>query len=607
MKTLINTLYSMNLTINERIAALRTHIAQENIQAFIIPSTDPHLSEYVAPHWQSREWISGFTGSAGTVVITAEEAGLWTDSRYFLQAARQIEGTEITLYKEMLPETPSIPAFLNSRLQEGDTVGIDGKMFSAKEVEHLQEALRKSGIHVKSVADPLQLLWKDRPAMPLSPAFIHDTQYAGRSFMEKLAAVRKEMDANGAESLLLSALDEIAWLLNIRGNDVHCNPVVVSYLLIEKNTVHYFIQPQKVTAELTSYFNVNGISVHTYEEIEDYLNHFPARSILADSAKTNYAIYSAINPQCRIIDGTSPVTLLKAIRNKQEIAGIHTAMQRDGVALVKFLKWLEDAVPTGRETEISIDKKLHAFRAAQPLYMGESFDTIAGYKEHGAIVHYEATPETDVTLKAEGFLLLDSGAQYLDGTTDITRTIALGNLTEEEKTDYTLILKGHIALATAVFPEGTRGAQLDVLARLPIWKQHMNYLHGTGHGVGHFLNVHEGPQSIRMNENPIPLQPGMVTSNEPGVYKAGSHGIRTENLLLTVPAGEGMFGNYLKFETITLCPICRKGIIKELLTAEEIEWLNEYHRVVYEKLSPDLDNDEKEWLKEACKPLIINR
>ena len=607
MKTLINTLYSMNLTINERIAALRTHIAQENIQAFIIPSTDPHLSEYVAPHWQSREWISGFTGSAGTVVITAEEAGLWTDSRYFLQAARQIEGTEITLYKEMLPETPSIPAFLNSRLQERDTAGIDGKMFSAKEVEHLQEALRKSGIHVKSVADPLQLLWKDRPAMPLSPAFIHDTQYAGRSFTEKLAAVRKEMDANGAESLLLSALDEIAWLLNIRGNDVHCNPVVVSYLLIEKNAVHYCIRPQKVTAELTSYFNVNGISVHIYEEIEDYLNHFPARSILADSAKTNYAIYSAINPQCRIIDGTSPVTLLKAIRNKQEIAGIHTAMQRDGVALVKFLKWLEDAVPTGRETEISIDKKLHAFRAAQPLYMGESFDTIAGYKEHGAIVHYEATPETDVTLKAEGFLLLDSGAQYLDGTTDITRTIALGNLTEEEKTDYTLILKGHIALATAVFPEGTRGAQLDVLARLPIWKQHMNYLHGTGHGVGHFLNVHEGPQSIRMNENPIPLQPGMVTSNEPGVYKAGSHGIRTENLLLTVPAGEGMFGNYLKFETITLCPICRKGIIKELLTAEEIEWLNEYHRVVYEKLSPDLDNDEKEWLKEACKPLIINR
>jgi Xaa-Pro aminopeptidase len=412
------------------------------------------------------------------------------------------------------------------------------------------------------------------------------------------------MEAAGADSLLLSALDEIAWLLNIRGNDVHCNPVVVSYLLIEKDKVNYFVQPQKVTPELAEYFSANGISVHPYEEIGHYLNSFNAHSILMNPAKTNYAIYSAIRPGCLIINGASPVALLKAIRNKQEIAGIHAAMQRDGVALVKFLKWLDEAVPAGKETEISVDKKLHTFRAAQPLYMGESFDTIAGYKEHGAIVHYEATPETDVTLKPEGFLLLDSGAQYLDGTTDITRTIALGPLTEEEKTDYTLILKGHIALAMAVFPEGTRGAQLDVLARMPIWKERMNYLHGTGHGVGHFLNVHEGPQSIRMNENPVALQPGMVTSNEPGVYKAGSHGIRTENLVLTVPAGEGMFGKYLKFETLTLCPICRKGIIKELLTAEEIGWLNDYHRTVYEKLSPDLNNDEREWLKEACKAVI---
>lgn len=594
----------MNSTINNRIAALRAHIAQEQIQAFIIPSTDPHLSEYVAPHWQSREWISGFTGSAGTVVVTAKDAGLWTDSRYFLQAARQLEGTCITLYKEMLPETPNIPEFLSAHLQEGDCVGIDGKMFSAEEVEHLQKELKKSGIRIKSIADPIQLLWTDRPAMPLAPAFVYDTKYAGMSFTEKLPAVRQAMEAAGADSLLLSALDEIAWLLNIRGNDVHCNPVVVSYLLIEKDKVNYFVQPQKVTPELTEYFNVNGISVHPYEEIGDYLNNFNAHSILMNPAKTNYAIYSAIRPGCLIINGASPVALLKAIRNKQEIAGIHAAMQRDGVALVKFLKWLDEAVPAGKETEISVDKKLHTFRAAQPLYMGESFDTIAGYKEHGAIVHYEATPETDVTLKSEGFLLLDSGAQYLDGTTDITRTIALGPLTEEEKTDYTLILKGHIALAMAVFPEGTRGAQLDVLARMPIWKERMNYLHGTGHGVGHFLNVHEGPQSIRMNENPVALQPGMVTSNEPGVYKAGSHGIRTENLVLTVPAGEGMFGKYLKFETLTLCPICRKGIIKELLTAEEIGWLNDYHRTVYEKLSPDLNNDEREWLKEACKAVI---
>lgn len=594
----------MNSTINNRIAALRAHIAQEQIQAFIIPSTDPHLSEYVAPHWQSREWISGFTGSAGTVVVTAKDAGLWTDSRYFLQAARQLEGTCITLYKEMLPETPNIPEFLSAHLQEGDCVGIDGKMFSAEEVEHLQKELKKSGICIKSIADPMQLLWTDRPAMPLAPAFVYDTKYAGMSFTEKLPAVRQAMEAAGADSLLLSALDEIAWLLNIRGNDVHCNPVVVSYLLIEKDKVNYFVQPQKVTPELAEYFSANGISVHPYEEIGHYLNSFNAHSILMNPAKTNYAIYSAIRPGCLIINGASPVALLKAIRNKLEIAGIHAAMQRDGVALVKFLKWLDEAVPAGKETEISVDKKLHTFRAAQPLYMGESFDTIAGYKEHGAIVHYEATPETDVTLKPEGFLLLDSGAQYLDGTTDITRTIALGPLTEEEKTDYTLILKGHIALAMAVFPEGTRGAQLDVLARMPIWKERMNYLHGTGHGVGHFLNVHEGPQSIRMNENPVALQPGMVTSNEPGVYKAGSHGIRTENLVLTVPAGEGMFGKYLKFETLTLCPICRKGIIKELLTAEEIGWLNDYHRTVYEKLSPDLNNDEREWLKEACKAVI---
>ena len=594
----------MQQTVKERIRALRMMLKSEAISAFSIASTDPHLSEYVAPHWQSREWISGFTGSAGTVVVTAKEAGLWTDSRYFLQADRQIEGTGIALYKEMLPETPSIPAFLSSLLQKGDTVGIDGKMFSADEVQHLQRELRQSGIYVKSIADPMQLLWSDRPAMPLAPAFVYDTKYAGKSFTEKLSAVRKKMKAAGAESLLLSALDEIAWLLNIRGSDVHCNPVVVSYLLIERYEIHCFIQPQKVTAELASYFKANGISIHGYKEIEYYLSNTHAESILVNPVKTNYAIYSAICPTCRIINGTSPIALLKAVRNEQEISGIHAAMQRDGIALVRFLKWLEEAVPAGRETEISVDRKLHEFRAAQPLYMGESFDTIAGYKEHGAIVHYEATPETDVALKPEGFLLLDSGAQYLDGTTDITRTIALGNLTEEEKLDYTLILKGHIALAMAVFPEGTRGAQLDVLARMPIWQQHMNYLHGTGHGVGHFLNVHEGPQSIRMNENPIPLQPGMITSNEPGVYKAGSHGIRTENLVLTVPAGEGMFGNYLKFETITLCPICRKGIIKELLTAEEIKWLNKYHQTVYEKLAPDLNNNEREWLKEACKAII---
>ena len=593
----------MSQTINDRLQGLRALFSQEGIQAFIIPSTDPHLSEYVAPHWKSREWISGFTGSAGTVVITTSQAGLWTDSRYFLQAAQQLKGTEIKLYKEMLPETPSISAFLSTQLTPGDAVGIDGKMFSAEEVERMQAELQKCQIKVKSISDPLDKLWTDRPPMPEAPAFIYETQYAGKSSIEKIAIIRKELKKCNAKALFLSALDEIAWTLNLRGNDVHCNPVLVSYLLIEENETHYFIQPQKIPAEVATYMKETGVNLHTYEEAEAYLSRISVESLLLNPAKTNYAMYSAVNPDCRIIHGASPVTLLKAIRNEQEIAGIHAAMQRDGVALVKFLKWLEASVPTGKETEISVDKKLHEFRAEQDLYMGESFDTIAGYKEHGAIVHYEATPETDVQLKPEGFLLLDSGAQYLDGTTDITRTIALGKLTEEEKTDYTLILKGHIALAMAVFPAGTRGAQLDVLARMPIWQRRMNFLHGTGHGVGHFLNVHEGPQSIRMNENPVTLQLGMLTSNEPGVYKAGSHGIRTENLVLVVPAGEGMFGNYLQFETVTLCPICKKGIIKELLTSEEINWLNQYHQTVYEKLSPSLNKEEQAWLKEATNQL----
>ena len=593
----------MNQTINDRIQDLRALFNQEGIQAFIIPSTDPHLSEYVAPHWKSREWISGFTGSAGTVVITTSQAGLWTDSRYFLQAAQQLEGTEIKLYKEMLPETPSISAFLSTQLTPGDAVGIDGKMFSAEAVERMQAELQKCQIEIKSISDPLDKLWTDRPPMPEAPAFIYETQYAGKSSIEKIAIIRKELKKCNAKALFLSALDEIAWTLNLRGNDVHCNPVLVSYLLIEENETHYFIQPQKITAEVATYMQETGVNLHAYEEAETYLSQISVESLLLNPAKTNYAMYSAVNPDCRIIHGASPVTLLKAIRNEQEIAGIHAAMQLDGVALVKFLKWLETSVSTGKETEISVDKKLHEFRAEQDLYMGESFETIAGYKEHGAIVHYEATPETDVQLKPEGFLLLDSGAQYLDGTTDITRAIALGKLTEEEKTDYTLILKGHIALAMAVFPAGTRGAQLDVLARMPIWQRRMNFLHGTGHGVGHFLNVHEGPQSIRMNENPVTLQLGMLTSNEPGVYKAGSHGIRTENLVLVVPAGEGIFGNYLQFETVTLCPICKKGIIKELLTSEEINWLNQYHQTVYEKLSPGLNKEEQAWLKEATNQL----
>lgn len=593
----------MKQSIKERIHALRMTFRPNNIKVFIIPSTDPHLSEYVAPYWMSREWISGFTGSAGTAVILMDKAGLWTDSRYFLQAEKELEGSGITLYKEMLPETPSITKFLCQNLKPGESVSIDGKMFSVQQVEQMKEDLAPYQLQVNLFGDPLKNIWKDRPSMPDAPAFIYDVKYAGKSCGEKVAAIRTELKKKGIFALFLSSLDEIAWTLNLRGSDVHCNPVIVSYLLVTQDEVVYFISPEKITQEVNEYLQEQQVSLRKYDEAESFLNSFTGENILIDPKKTNYAIYSAINPACKVVRGESPVTLLKAIRNEQEIAGIHHAMQRDGVALVKFLKWLEASVLSGKETELSVDRKLHEFRAAQPLYMGESFDTIAGYKEHGAIVHYSATEESDVTLQSKGFLLLDSGAQYLDGTTDITRTIALGELTEEEKTDYTLILKGHIALAMAKFPAGTRGAQLDVLARMPIWSHGMNFLHGTGHGVGHFLSVHEGPQSIRMNENPIVLQPGMVTSNEPGVYKAGSHGIRTENLTLVCKDKEGMFGEYFKFETITLCPICQKGIIKEMLTAEEVKWFNDYHQTVYEKLSPSLNEEEKKWLLEATKAI----
>lgn len=593
----------MKQMINERIHALRMLFVSKSTSAFIIPDTDPHLSEYVAPHWEILKWISGFTGSAGTVVVLKDKAGLWTDSRYFIQADQQLENTDITLYKRMLPETPNIPEFLCRNLKPGESVGIDEKMFSIRQVEQLKQTLESNHIHLEPCGDLFSKIWKDRPEVPDAPAYIYSEEYAGRSCINKIADIRTELKKQAVEGLFLSTLDEIAWTLNLRGTDVHCNPVVISYLLITPNNITFFIAPEKLTEEVEHYLRLQQVNIQPYNAVEGYLRKLNIKYLLLNPDKTNEAIRLAVNPDCHIIYGESPVTLLKAIRNSREIAGIHAAMQRDGIALVRFLKWLEEAVPAGEETERSVVQKLHEYRAAQKLFTGESFDTIAGYKEHGAIVHYSATPETNIRLQTQGFLLIDSGAQYLDGTTDITRTIALGELTEEEMTDYTLILKGHIALAMAKFPEGTRGAQLDILARNPIWQHKMNFLHGTGHGVGHFLNVHEGPQSIRMNENPIALQPGMVTSNEPGVYKAGKHGIRIENLTLVHQAGEGMFGNYLEFETITLCPIDKKGIKKELLAQEEIQWLNNYHRLVYSSLAPNLNNEEKEWLKEATSDL----
>lgn len=594
----------MKQTIKQRIENLRAIMKKEEMQAVVIPGTDPHMSEYVASHWQTMEWISGFTGSAGTVVVTMSKAGLWTDSRYFLQAAAQLEGSGIELYRDGLPETPSIPTFLAMEIDAGGVAGIDATVFSTQDARRLTDTLGMQDIRVKIISDPFAYIWQDRPPLPEAPAYIYPLQYAGRSCLDKLADIRREMKKSGIQTLLVSALDEIAWTLNLRGCDVHCNPVVVSYLVVQSEEVHYFILPQKLTKDVTNYLTGCGITLHGYDEIINFLSALPQQTVGLKPEQTNYAFYDALaRTKCDIQEMDSPIALMKSIRNEQEIAGIRAAMQRDGVALVRFLMWLERAVPQGRETEMSVSRRLQELRAAQPLYRGESFDTIAGYAEHGAIVHYEATPDTDKPLLPKGFLLLDSGAQYLDGTTDITRTIPLGPLTEEERLDYTLILKGHIGLATAVFPEGTRGTQLDVLARISLWKHRANYLHGTGHGVGHFLNVHEGPQSIRMNENPVPLKEGMLTSNEPGVYRTGSHGVRIENLLLTVPAGEGLFGRYLQFETMTLCPIATQPIIPDLLTEEEMAWLDAYHRRVYEELSPALNEDERLWLRKATRPL----
>lgn len=586
----------MKENIIERLEMLR-RLFTSPIEAFIISSSDAHMSEYVAPHWEARKWFSGFTGSAGTLVITSKEAALWTDSRYFLQATEQLDGTGICLQKEMLPETPSIPAYLGSKLKPGDAVGIDGSTFSVTQVRTLETELVNYGIRIICRNELIDQAWPERPAIPENPVFLYPIEFSGKSVSEKIAEIRTHMNPDTA--LMVSALDEIAWTLNLRGNDIKCNPVFVSYLIITNDEVHLFINPDKLNSKTTAYLTDERVCIHHYKDIYAFLNQLQSDNLILSPDKTAYSIYQAVSPACHILEKDSPINLLKAVRNKTEIDGIHQVMIQDGVALVKFLKWLEEEVPGGKVTEISASDRLRAFRAEHPLYRGDSFDTIAGYKEHAAIVHYCASQESNIALRPEGFLLLDSGGQYLNGTTDITRTIALGTLNEEEKEDYTLVLKGHINLAMAKFPFGTRGAQLDVLARMPLWERGMNFLHGTGHGVGHFLNVHEGPQSIRMNENPVFLHPGMLTSNEPGIYKAGKHGIRIENLILTVPYKEGMFGNYLQFETVTLCPICTKGIRKDMLTEAEINWLNTYHEKVYTLLAPELNESEKSWLQQA--------
>lgn len=590
----------MDTEITGRIASLRAFMKERGLSAFIIPSTDPHSGEYVPAHWEARKWISGFTGSAGTAVITLNKGGLWTDSRYFLQAEAQLKDTGIVLFKDRLEETPSIAEWLGSELKPQDKVGIDGWVNAYSEAESLRNALATYGIELTVSEDPFQWIWKDRPALPLNTPFILPLAYAGVSASEKLDIIRNQLSKSQADGILISALDEIAWTLNLRGDDIHCNPVFISYLLITQENATLYIIKEKLTPELTAYLDDNKIGTCDYTQIENDLRHFPGKRIQL-SSETNLTLYLAATQSGAsiVMNHPSPVCLLKAIKNGTEIEGFRQAMKRDGVAMVRFLMWLEQAVPNGQETEISIDQKLYELRAQQALFHGISFDTIAGYQEHGAIVHYEATPQTAYTLKPEGLLLLDSGAQYTDGTTDITRTIALGPVSETQRIDYTLVLKGFIALSQAEFPQGTCGTQLDVLARQYMWKAGINYGHGTGHGVGHFLNVHEGPHQVRMNHMPALLQPGMTLTNEPGIYKAGRYGVRTENTMLIIESQTTEFGKFYKFEPLTLCPIDKTPICTEMLTPGEKQWLNEYHAYVYAQLSPLLNEEEKAWLAKA--------
>ena len=595
----------MTHTINERVGRLRSWMKENGFTAFVFPSSDPHNSEYVADHWKSREWISGFSGSAGTAVVTLEHAALWTDSRYFIAAEKELNGTGFQLMKLRVEGTPSVSEWLASELStyEKAVVGLDGNVNSFAEVAAMeQELATKGNITVRTDADPMAELWTDRPVIPDNMVSLHPLEYSGESTSSKISRVRKYLSECGADGLLVTALDEIAWVLNLRGSDVHCNPVFVSYLLISPEKVTLYINNVKLSAEVNAYLASEKIDVEAYEAVVEGLRSYMGKSLLVDMSSTNYSLATAV-PFEKVCSGVSPIVSMKAVKNKVEQDGFRAAMLRDGVAVVKFLAWLKSAVEAGGQTEISLDERLTALRAEQPKFKGISFDTIVGYEAHGAIVHYEATPETDIPIQPHGLVLIDSGAQYLDGTTDITRTIALGELTEEQRRVYTLVLKGHIQLDMCRFPAGACGSQIDALARAPMWREGYNYMHGTGHGVGSYLNVHEGPHQIRMEWRPAPLQAGMTVTNEPGIYLEGKFGVRIENTLLIVPAESTAFGDFLKFETLTLAPIDTAPIVLEMLSTEEREWLNNYHHRVYESLSPYLEGNEKEWLRKATLPI----
>ena len=579
-----------------RLNALREEMGKAGITAFIIPGTDPHQSEYYATHWAARTWITGFNGSAGTAVVTTNQAGLWTDSRYFLQAAQQLEGSGFDLFKEGLPDTPTIEQWLLTTLPQGATIAIDGTLFGATKAAAMKQNFERHGFRFVSDFTPFDTIWNERPSIPKNKIFIHEEKYSGESITAKMGRIMEQVHREDAEALLLAALDEIAWAFNIRGTDVECNPVVICYAYIDDSRRILFIDNDKIDETAHRYLQQNGVEILPYGNIFDFVEALPAdKRVFVDSNKINYTL---LNKMSAIpVTGQSPIALLKSVKNETQLAGTREAMIRDGVALVRFFRWLDQNIDSGQVTEITVAEKLREFRSQQSLYVGESFATIAGFNAHGAIVHYSATPESNVTLTRDGFLLIDSGAQYLDGTTDITRTVSLGNLTPRQKRDFTLVMKGHIALATCHYPQGTRGAQLDALARHFLWDDHLNYLHGTGHGVGHFLNVHEGPQNIRLEENPTPLMPGMITSNEPGLYRTGEYGIRCENLVLTVDEEQNECGTFYRFETLTLFPFDTEALDLSIMSEKEIEWLNSYHEMVYDRLSPMLNADEQQWLR----------
>lgn len=587
-----------NQTIAARLAALRDEMRREHLSAFIFPSSDPHNSEYVPPRWEGRKWISGFDGSAGTAVVTLHSAALWTDSRYFLAAEEQLAGTEFQLMRERMEGTPGIAEWIAAGLSDDDSteIGVDGMCMTYADVSDLKTELKHNGgITVRTNLDILDRVWTDRPSVPLNPVRIQPMEYAGESCHDKLGRIRSSLLRRGAGGMLMTQLDDIAWTLNLRGTDVHCTPVFVAWLIVAEEVAVLYIKDEKLSPEVIDYLHAEGVAVDDYDNIIDALNSYDGYALLIDPATTNYTL-SQLRGNFNLVSAPSPVPEMKAVKNEVECNGFRNAMLRDGVAMVKFLKWLEEAVPRGGETELSVSAKLRQLRAEQPLFMDESFDTIAGYEEHGAIVHYEPSPESDVALRPEGFLLLDSGAQYLDGTTDITRTIQLGAVTDLHRRVYTLVLKGHLSLQNLCFPRGAAGTQLDAVARVAMWRDGMNFMHGTGHGVGSYLSVHEGPHQIRQEYRPAPMLEGMTVTDEPGLYLAGKFGVRIENTLLTVPYLTTEFGKFLRFEPLTLCPIDTRPIVVDMLSAEELAVLNAYHQMVYERLSPMLDAEHRAWL-----------